>query len=154
MTFTEWINSNYGLIALIAIVIAVAAQRSWKKYKEKKKKKEEESTELLSIKNYSSAPDYDAALLDLEDTALFDETSSKDALSSLKKQRALAKKHIERIKEEGKKLKQDEAEWIQEHQNKLLFFRRKRSELGMKYESWIVQLKMMDDMIMRQEKIK
>jgi hypothetical protein len=31
MTFTEWINSNYGLIALVAIVLAVIAQKSWKK---------------------------------------------------------------------------------------------------------------------------
>ena len=66
----------------------------------------------------------------------------------------LAEKQIKQIKEDGKKIVRDEFNFINEYRQNKARFDRDRKSLGMKYSVWVNQLRMIDEMIANQSRIK
>ncbi len=145
MTIEEFLRAYYGFIILGVVVILLLAWNSAVRYIKKSKAKN------LDILPQSGLDD---ALFSLEQESLFEDIQGKDALDSFQEQRAMAEKQINKIKEDGKKMVRDELNFINEYRQKKYQFDRDRKSLGMKYSVWVNQLRMIDEMIANQSRIR
>lgn len=138
----EWIRYNYGMIIFFLVILFILFSRSIIKFFIKKSvKKEDEKTVYIS-----KEPTFDLG----DESGLFDDIKNKDTLDNFQEQKVSAEKQIMQIKEEGKKLIKEEQKFVYEYKQKKARFASNRKQLGMKYTTWMNQLKMVESMIENQ----
>jgi len=145
MNIEEFLRAYYGFIILGVVVILLLFWNFIINRIKRIKKK---------VMDEPLSPGLDDALFSLEQEGLFEEIQNKDTLNNFQEQRILAEKRIKQIKEEGKKIVRDEINFVNEYRQKKFQFDRERKSLGMKYSIWVNQLKMIDEMIANQSRIR
>src|SRR3990167_4567483 len=145
MTIEEFLRTYYGFVILGVVVILLLF---WNLIINHIKKFKAKNTNNLPQSGLNDA------LFSLEQESLFEDIQSKDTLDNFQEQRMLAEKQIKQIKEDGKKIVRDEFNFINEYRQNKARFDRDRKSLGMKYSVWVNQLRMIDEMITNQSRIK
>lgn len=147
VSITEWIRAYYGVVILIGFFMILLFWNSFMHFIKKNKAKAGSSF-------MQPMPGIEDSLFSLEQEGLFEDIRGKDALDNFQEQKVFAEKQIKQIKEEGKRLVRDETIFIQEYHQKKIKFERDRKNLGIKYTMWANQLKMIENMIVNQARIR
>lgn len=137
----ELLRQIYGFVFLIVIIFVILF---WRKiidfFFHKKKKKED----VVMISNELFPPQQDA---------LFGEEGIRMGIADLAEQKTEIEKVITGIKEEGQKILEGEKKLDEEYRQKRLNFSNQKKTLGMKYGTWINQLRLIDNMIENQKRM-